>query len=272
MPEDELSKLNAAAKQAEKKPSHSPAKRKARPRNPKKRTRRPTAEPPRKSVNGLGIASLVIGIVAVLFCWIPFVHVFALYPAVFALIFGIIGLIISVVGRKSGAGMPLAGIIVAATALVFASFVHESIFGEPVAETTNESKTTSNDESATAGPRQPTEAQAPAKPPGPSPEESVIQVRYLSQEKARFGTSLSFRLTNTSGKPIKAVKGGIHIYDQFGDKLDGLGVKLDKPLDAGESVTEEGVWPVGSRCLDLLKNNLSDLRLVFRAENVIYAE
>ena len=261
MPNDELSKLKAAAKQSEKQSLPSSPKKRGSSEHPSTRTTRPPAQPIPKSVNGLGIASLVIGVVAVLFCWIPWINVATAYLAPFGLLFGLVGLIVSLIGRKSGVGLPVAGIIVSATALAFAIFVHESVSGESSSDTTGKSEIASNNK-----------AKSPSKPPAPTKEESIIQVRYSSQEKATIGTRLSFYLTNISGKPIKAIKGGIHIYDQFGDKLHGLEVKIDKPLAAGESTIEEGVWPmVSQRTLDLLENNLSDIRLVFRVDKVIYA-
>ncbi len=70
----------------------------------------------KKSVNGLGIASLVFGIVGILTicgCGIGF-------------FFGLIGVILGILGltvlKNSGKGFPVAGLIVSGVALVFGSF------------------------------------------------------------------------------------------------------------------------------------------------------
>ena len=70
----------------------------------------------KKSVNGLGIASLVFGIVGILticMCGIGF-------------FFGLIGIILGILGltvlKNSGKGFPVAGLIVSGIAFVFGSF------------------------------------------------------------------------------------------------------------------------------------------------------
>ncbi len=71
-----------------------------------------------KSVNGLGVAALVLGIGAASVCWIPLVGVIAVPTAVLGLLFGVIGLMASLVGGKSGAGLPISGCVVCAVALI----------------------------------------------------------------------------------------------------------------------------------------------------------
>lgn len=101
----------------------------------------PVQTPPRraKSVNGLGIASLVVGIVAVLGCWIPFVNVASMILAVLALIFGIAGLIIALTGQKSGVGMPVAGSIVSGVALLVA-IIMNVVLGQVFSDVTDEAR------------------------------------------------------------------------------------------------------------------------------------
>ena len=73
-----------------------------------------------KSTNGLGIAALVLGIIAVLTCWIPFVGILGIPLAVLGLLFGIIGFLIALIGRKSGVGMPISGCIVCIVSIIVA--------------------------------------------------------------------------------------------------------------------------------------------------------
>lgn len=73
-----------------------------------------------KSTNGLGIASLVLGILAALICWIPVLGLFGIPLAGLGLLFGIIGFLIALIGRKSGVGMPVSGAIVCAISLAIA--------------------------------------------------------------------------------------------------------------------------------------------------------
>jgi len=78
------------------------------------------APPAAKSTNGLGVAALVLGIVAVLTCWIPFIGILGIPLAVLGCVFGLIGLLIALIGRRSGVGMPIAGLIICIVSIVIA--------------------------------------------------------------------------------------------------------------------------------------------------------
>lgn len=71
----------------------------------------------RKEVNGLGVAGLVLGIIAALTCWIPFVGMLTVPFAALGVIFCIIGLITAIAANRSSPGMPIAGLIVCLTAI-----------------------------------------------------------------------------------------------------------------------------------------------------------
>ena len=73
-----------------------------------------------KATSGLGIAALVLGILACLTCWIPFVGMLSIPLSVLGILFGGIGFLVSLVGRRSGVGMPIAGLIVCVVAVVIA--------------------------------------------------------------------------------------------------------------------------------------------------------
>jgi hypothetical protein len=76
------------------------------------------SQPRPKSVNGLGIAALVLGILACLICWIPIVGIVSLPLAGLGLIFALAGFLMALIGRRSGVGMPVSGGIVCAAAIV----------------------------------------------------------------------------------------------------------------------------------------------------------
>lgn len=71
-----------------------------------------------KRTNGLGVAALVLGILACLTAWIPIIGLVSIPVAVLGLVFGGIGFLISLVGRRSSLGMPISGIIICIVALV----------------------------------------------------------------------------------------------------------------------------------------------------------
>jgi hypothetical protein len=76
-----------------------------------------------KSANGLGIASLVIGIIAILGCWIPFINATSMILAILGCILGGLGLLISLLGQESGVGLPVSGMITCAIAIAVACAV-----------------------------------------------------------------------------------------------------------------------------------------------------
>lgn len=78
--------------------------------------RHPTYVTQTKSVSGLGIAALVLGLIACLGCWIPMCGIFSLPFAILGGLFGVIGIIIAKLKKKSYVGLPIAGTIVCVTA------------------------------------------------------------------------------------------------------------------------------------------------------------
>ena len=73
-----------------------------------------------KSTSGFGIAALVLGILACLFCWIPVLGLLSVPLAGLGLLFGVIGILVSAGNRRSGIGLPIAGAVVCAVAIVIA--------------------------------------------------------------------------------------------------------------------------------------------------------
>jgi hypothetical protein len=80
----------------------------------------PAYNPPQKSISGLGIAALVMGIIACTTCWVPYIGLLGIPIALIGLVLGIIGWIISGVAGKSGVGMPVSGTVVCLIAIIIA--------------------------------------------------------------------------------------------------------------------------------------------------------
>ena len=76
--------------------------------------------PATKGTSGLGIAALVLGIIACLISWIPFAGMLSIPIAGIGILLAGIGFIISLSGGKSGVGMPVAGGVACAVAVVVA--------------------------------------------------------------------------------------------------------------------------------------------------------
>ncbi|MBL0387132.1 hypothetical protein JJB07_10760 [Tumebacillus sp. ITR2] len=74
----------------------------------------PDAPQPQKSGGGLAIAGMIVGIVGLIFCWIPF----------FGFIVNLTGLILSAFGMKSNErGMAVAGLVMTIIGLLVALLV-----------------------------------------------------------------------------------------------------------------------------------------------------
>jgi len=71
---------------------------------------------PRRT-SSLGVASLVLGIVAFLFCWVPLIGILTIPVAALGLLLGGIGLVVAFLRRGSGIGYPIAGGVVSGMAL-----------------------------------------------------------------------------------------------------------------------------------------------------------
>jgi len=63
-----------------------------------------------KTTSGFGIASLILGLIACLSCWIPLIGLISLPFAFLALLIGAIGIISSAISRKTYLSLSLAGV------------------------------------------------------------------------------------------------------------------------------------------------------------------
>lgn len=82
---------------------------------------------------GLAIASLVLGILAIVNSFIPFLNVVSYIFAILAVIFGIIGIV-----KKTGRGMAIAGLVMGILSFIIATSINNStskVINEAVQET-----------------------------------------------------------------------------------------------------------------------------------------
>ena len=79
--------------------------------------------------SSLGIASLILGILALAICWIPILGVLGMPMSGLGLLLGIVGFIIALIRKGSGIGFPIAGSLVSAIALIVAIAVNAAVAG-----------------------------------------------------------------------------------------------------------------------------------------------
>lgn len=82
------------------------------------------AQPNANLPKGFAVAALVLGILALLDCYIPIVNIIAIIMAILALIFGILGISRVNKGTASGKGLAIGGVVTGAIALVCALVIN----------------------------------------------------------------------------------------------------------------------------------------------------
>lgn len=75
-------------------------------------------QPDARKGSGLAISALVLGIIALLLCWVPIVNNFAAILAVVGLAMGVPALISARRGKRTGSGLAVASVILSVLALV----------------------------------------------------------------------------------------------------------------------------------------------------------
>ena len=75
---------------------------------------------PSRASHSLGIAALVLGIIAFVICWIPFLGLIGLPLSAIGLILGVIGLVLAISRRGSGIGFSIAGCALCGLSLLVA--------------------------------------------------------------------------------------------------------------------------------------------------------
>ena len=106
--------------------------------------------------NGLAVAALVLGIIAIIFCWIPFLNVVSILLGLIGLGLGVPGLISALRGKRSGKGIAIAGVVLSAVSIVAAiaisaaatEAVDDALSGTDVSSSSGDSSGTDSDKTA----------------------------------------------------------------------------------------------------------------------------
>lgn len=89
------------------------------------------------ATSGMAIASLVLGILAILFSFIPVVNGFSFVLVILGIIFGIVGIVGTGVGKKGGRGLAIAGLVISVIACIVTIAIN-ALFVAAVDSVTNE--------------------------------------------------------------------------------------------------------------------------------------
>lgn len=82
-----------------------------------------------RAANSIGIASVILGVLAFLLCWIPFVNIMSIILGVISFPMAIIGVFLGLSRKGSGIGYSIAGGTLSAIALFFSGGIFLAMFG-----------------------------------------------------------------------------------------------------------------------------------------------
>ncbi|ETI82447.1 MAG: hypothetical protein Q618_VCMC00001G0028 [Varibaculum cambriense DORA_20] len=103
--------------------------------NPQGQFTQPAPTPQKKS--GLGIASLVLGIIAIVGSWIPILNNISFLLAIIGLILGIVGIFSIRKGKVGGKGLTIAAVVINVIAIVIV-ICTQWVFGKALDEATKD--------------------------------------------------------------------------------------------------------------------------------------
>ncbi len=86
-----------------------------------------------RAANSMGIASVILGVLAFLLCWIPFVNILAFILGSISALLAVIGLFLGISRKGSGIGYSIAGGALSAIALFFSVGFFLALFGSAAA-------------------------------------------------------------------------------------------------------------------------------------------
>ncbi|MEV6644247.1 Ltp family lipoprotein [Amycolatopsis sp. NPDC051371] len=160
--------------------------------------------------NGLGTAGFVLGLIGLIFAFIPIIGIVAWPLTILGLIFGIVGTLRANRGQASNKGLAITAVVLSAIGLVicvlwtaaFGKAVNDAANGMPAAALTSSVaapdhiQTTSpnlNDAAASAA------ATAPVEPPAPTTSEAPKFPPQVEQARASAQNYLSFTAFSRNG-------------------------------------------------------------------------
>jgi hypothetical protein len=108
------------------------------------------APPPTKKGSGLAVAALVLGIIALVFCWIPFLNVLSIILGLVGLGLGVPALIGALRGSRTGKGMAVAGVVLAVVSII-ASIAISAAATKAVDDAISGTKVSTSDGAASDG-------------------------------------------------------------------------------------------------------------------------
>jgi len=155
----------------------------------------------KRGVNPLGIASLVLGIVACVFCWIPFLGLFIIPISAIGFLLAVAGIIMAGVSKKTGFAFPISGLVVCVLS-VFIAFTFTGVLDTIVQQAVTEGKQINQKSESAASTGPPNQVEQWSK-------SSVVQQGDI-QIKVEGGSELEPVYVESPGEP-----GNVAVYSHL---------------------------------------------------------
>lgn len=174
------------------------------------------------SKSAAAIVGLVLGIIALLTSFMPFVNNLSFFLALIGLVFAVVGLVGVLRGKKASKGMAIASVVVNVLAIAIVMGT-QSMYSAAINEATKGTISTTDGSAASA-------ATATA-----STEESgdkyAIEGEELSGDD--YSTKISGTFTNNSGSELSYVQVSYNLFDADGNQIDTAYANTSNLADGG---------------------------------------
>jgi hypothetical protein len=171
--------------------------------------------PSTRKGNPVAIAALVLGIIAALICWIPFLGLFSIPVGLLGIVLGLIGLALVLIGRRSGLAASLVGTGISLGSIVLAVLITGStskVISESVEKSVREKRAVAKPVLAFHPKGNPTEVAIP--PPSPvdkgqvTPEPERPEEWVTAPTPAKLGdVILNVRSVKIDRVTLKGIRG-----------------------------------------------------------------
>ena len=230
--------------------------------------------------NSLGIAAIILGVVALFICWIPFVGLISLAFAGVGLVLSLVGLGLSIKRGGQGIGYPIAGIVLNGLPLAIVLLITSAF----VTAFSHLNDVVSSNENSMPLPQQsPSETdfgnKNEVKPneiifPTLSNKRVEGRIREGDYDYANFWWDITYRAQNLS-KTARSIKGVLVLGDLFGEAKIRVRCTINENLLPGGSVHISG--GVESSHFDdyhnwLLTTDLKDMQFWFVVDSILYED
>jgi hypothetical protein len=221
--------------------------------------------------NSLGIASIVLGILAFLICWIPFIGTIGFLLGCLGGALAIIGLILSIKRAGAGIGYPIAGLALNGLSVGIAILVTGALVNAI-------DEVSSQVEARNAPPT--------LKPDSPKNNNAVKNTEIIfvtatdkGHRERNFQDFIWFDFTvnpTNLTKTARAVKGQFVFADVFDEVKLRLNYTIDDPLVAGRSTTLDGIGFNYNQFMSdhhwMKSTSLENMNIWFAVDSILYKD